>query len=155
MAKQCAAGADLASPPEPQMHVMRFPYGTCDAKSLAMLADNGFLAIQWDLVTGDPDPHITAKGIINNILTHAHPGAIVVMHANGRGKNTAAALSVAIPKLKAEGYSFVTVSELIAAGKPIIAANCYLNRPGDAVRHVARLHKRPSDDLWSKLGLGH
>lgn len=156
MAKQCAANVELASPPPERMRVMRFPFGTCDAKSLEALADNGFLAIQWDVVTGDPDPHITAKGIANNILSHAHPGAIIVMHANGRGKNTAAALATAIPKLKAEGYSFVTVSELIAAGKPVIAANCYLNRPGDSLRHVAKLQpRRQSDDIWSKLGIGH
>ena len=37
-------------------------------------------------------------------------------HANGRGHNTSAALSIALPKLKEEGYSFVTVSELIDAG---------------------------------------
>ncbi len=131
--------------------MMRFPYGRCNAKSLAAVAAAGQLAIQWDVVTGDPDPHITAKGIANTILTHAHPGAIVVAHANGRGRNTAAALALALPKLREQGYDFVTVSELLAAGKPVIAATCYLNRPGDATR-VARAKRRPkSNDIWSLL----
>jgi len=131
--------------------VMRFPYGRCNAKALAAVAKAGELAIQWDVVTGDPDPHISANAIANTILTHAHPGAIIVAHANGRGRNTAAALAIALPKLKKEGYRFVTVSELIAAGKPAIADKCYLNRPGE-VQRVAHAKPRDiSDDIWSIL----
>jgi peptidoglycan-N-acetylglucosamine deacetylase len=157
LARQCAAGVEetLESAPPEHITVMRFPYGRCNAKSLAAVADAGQLAIQWDVVNGDPDPHISAKTIANTILTHAHPGAIIVAHANGRGRNTAAALAIALPKLKEEGYGFVTVSELIAAGKPVIAAKCYLNRPGDEPRRVARLNPRRSDDIWTFLGLGH
>ena len=95
--------------------------------------------MQWDLVTGDPDPRVSAKTIANTILTRAHPGAIVVAHANGRGRNTAAALAIALPKLKEQGYSFVTVSELLKAGKPVIAARCYQNSPRDMTR-IARTH---------------
>ena len=128
-AKQCAVGAADAPAALPaRMAVMRFPYGRCDAKSLAAVADAGLLAIQWDLVTGDPDPHEGAKAIASRILTRAHPGAIVVAHANGRGWHTAEALALAIPKLKEQGYRFVTVSELIAAGKPVIASICYENK---------------------------
>ena len=87
------------------------------------MADQGLYAIQWDLVTGDPDPHRSAKAIAETILGKVHPGAIIVAHANGRGWHTADALAIAIPKLKEEGYGFVTVSELLAAGKPVIAAN--------------------------------
>ena len=70
------------------------------------------------MVTGDPDPLVSAKTMANTILTRAHPGAIIVAHANGRSRNTAAALALVLPKLKEDGYSFVTVSELLAAGKP-------------------------------------
>jgi peptidoglycan/xylan/chitin deacetylase (PgdA/CDA1 family) len=132
------------------MSVMRFPYGRCDAKSLTAVADAGLLAIQWDLVTGDPDPHQSAKAIVNTILTRVHPGAIIVAHANGRGWHTADALAIAIPKLKEEGYSFVTVSELLKAGKPVIAANCYLTRPGDMPR-LARSTHHQIHDIWTVL----
>jgi len=37
---------------------------------------------------GDPDPRRSAKAIAQTILTKAHPGAIIVAHANGRGRNT-------------------------------------------------------------------
>jgi len=153
LAKQCAVGFAQASGVPERMSVMRFPYGRCSAKSLAAVADAGLVAIQWDIVTGDPDPHRSAKAIANTILAQAHPGAIIVAHANGRGWHTADALALAIPKLKEQGYSFVTVSELLAAGKPVIAATCYLNRPGDTPRHVAKLQpKGAPHDLFSIIG---
>lgn len=141
LTKQCAATIAPNSSIPDHMSLMRFPYGRCDAKSLAAVADVGLLAIQWDLLTGDPDPHRSAKAIVDTILTKVHPGAIIVAHANGRGWHTAEALALAIPRLKDEGYSFVTVSELLKAGKPVITASCYLNRPGDNTR-IAHAAKR-------------
>jgi peptidoglycan/xylan/chitin deacetylase (PgdA/CDA1 family) len=141
LAKQCAAAVLPASPIPERMSLMRFPYGRCNAKSLAAVADAGLLAIQWDLITGDPDPHRSARAIADTILAKVHPGAIIVAHANGRGWHTAEALALAIPKLREEGYSFVTVSELLKAGKPVIVSNCYLNRPGDNAR-IAHAAKR-------------
>jgi peptidoglycan/xylan/chitin deacetylase (PgdA/CDA1 family) len=144
----CPNGFTL--PPE-RMKLFRFPYGRCNAQTLTEAADAGFLSIQWDVVTGDPDPNRSAKAIAATILTKAHPGAIMVAHANGRGRHTAEALETVIPKLKAEGYSFVTVSELIAAGKPVIAEACYQNRKGDNA-HLARNSRRGnSHEFWSIL----
>ncbi|MEX0746165.1 MAG: polysaccharide deacetylase family protein [Phycisphaeraceae bacterium] len=151
LARQCASDAAPAlSPPPERMTLMRFPYGRCNANSLAAAAEAGQLAIQWDVVSGDPDPRTSAKTIANTILTRAHPGAIVVAHANGRGRNTAAALALALPKLKEQGYSFVTVSELLAAGKPVITAKCYLNNPRDMTR-IARKSRKRSHDSWTFL----
>jgi peptidoglycan/xylan/chitin deacetylase (PgdA/CDA1 family) len=130
-ARQCSI--DGAAPkPQERLTLLRFPYGRCNQKALDEAAAAGELAIQWDVVSGDPDPRTSAKAIAGRILAQAHPGAIVVAHANGRGRNTAAALAIALPKLKEQGYGFVTVSELIAAGKPVIATSCYMDRPGDS-----------------------
>ena len=149
--RQCLVGA---SPPEPpaRLTLLRFPYGRCNDKALAAAADAGLLSVQWDLVTGDPDPRVSAKTIANTILMRVHPGAIVVAHANGRGHNTAAALAIALPKLKEQGYSFVTVSELIAAGKPVIATRCYQNNPGDMTRIARSSVRYGSHDLFSIFG---
>ena len=154
LAKQCAADIApvAASPVSERMSVMRFPYGRCTPKSLAAVNDAGLIAIQWDLVTGDPDPHQSAKAILNVILNQVHPGAIIVAHANGRGWHTADALALAIPKLKEEGYSFVTVSELLAAGKPIVATKCYLNRPGDTPRLAKLQTKGAPHDIFTLFG---
>ena len=83
-ARQCLVVDTAPSPPE-RLTVFRFPYGRCNAKALAAVDDAGLLAIQWDVVTGDPDPRVSAKTIARTILARAHPGAIVVGHANGRG----------------------------------------------------------------------
>ena len=150
-ARQCAVPApDEKLVPE-RMTLLRFPYGTCDAEALAAAADQGLYAIQWDLVTGDPDPHRSAKAIAETILGKVHPGAIIVAHANGRGWHTADALAIAIPKLKEEGYGFATVSELLAAGKPVIAATCYLNQPSAGPR-LAHTPRRKSHDVFTLFG---
>jgi peptidoglycan/xylan/chitin deacetylase (PgdA/CDA1 family) len=137
VARQCLVGEE-APKPEERLTLLRFPYGRCNQKALTAAAEAGQVAVQWDVVSGDPDPRTSAKSIANRILSQAHPGAIVVAHANGRGRNTAAALALVLPKLKEQGYSFVTVSELIAAGKPVIASNCYLFTPGDA-KYMSRI----------------
>ena len=132
------------------MNLIRFPFGTCNAKALAAVADAGLLAIQWDVVTGDPDPHRSATAIANTILARVHPGAIVVAHANGRGRNTAAALAIALPKLKGRGYNFVTVSELIKPASLSSPQAAYLDRPSSKAR-IARASKRRSH-AWSIFG---
>lgn len=140
-AKQCVAAAPggLSGVPE-QPTVFRFPYGTCNPVAMKAVNDAGMLAIQWDVATGDPDPHESAERIAAAMVNEAKPGSIIVNHANGRGWHTAEALRIAIPKLKAKGYSFVTVSELMRMGKPVIASECYDRKPGDVNRY---------DFLWA------
>jgi peptidoglycan/xylan/chitin deacetylase (PgdA/CDA1 family) len=146
--RQCLVGATAAQPPE-RLTLLRFPYGRCNDKALAAAANGGLVSIQWDLATGDPDPQVSAKTIANTILTKAHPGAIIVAHANGRGHNTAQALAMALPKLEEQGYSFVTVSELLQAGKPVISTRCYENNPGDMTRISRSTIQRGTHDLFT------
>src|SRR5262245_2396369 len=68
------------------------------------------------------------------VLTNVQPGSIVLFHANGRGWHTEGALPGIIATLKARGYEFATVSELLAAGEPVVSATCYDSRPGDTDR---------------------
>lgn len=112
----------------------RFPYGTCNARSLKQVNDAGLPAVQWDIVTGDPAKGQSAKAIARALL-RSKPGSIVVAHANGRGWNTGQAVKFAIPKMLAAGWEFVTVTELLQMGKPVIAKTCYENRPGDNQRY--------------------
>ena len=131
--RQCAAPA-LARIPS-RISLYRFPYGACNAGALGATASSGLLAVQWDVSTGDPDPNQSAAAIAAAVSRQARPGSIVLMHANGRGHNTAAALPLLIPKLRAQGYQMVTVSELLAAGRPEIASTCFDAKPGDTDRY--------------------
>lgn len=135
-AAQCLAGVpDGAVSIPTRLNLFRFPFGACNAPSLAAVNDAGLLAIQWDISTGDPDPHQTADGIVAQVMRKVQPGSIIVSHANGRGWHTEEALPRLIAKLREKGYSFVTVSELLSRGKPVIAASCYDNKPGDTDRY--------------------
>jgi len=48
--------------------------------------------------------------------------------------STAEALPIVVPLLRAKGYDFVTVSELLSAGRPVVEQRCYDARPGDTDR---------------------
>ncbi len=142
-AKQCFAQSPGAFDAVPQrMRLFRFPFGACNAAAVAAVNDAGLLAIQWDVSTGDPSPDASARAIARTMVARAKPGSIVIAHANGRGWHTAAALPLAIPKLKAMGFEFVTVSELLARGKPVIAGSCFDARPGDTNRYDGLLARR-------------
>jgi peptidoglycan/xylan/chitin deacetylase (PgdA/CDA1 family) len=114
-----------------RMGLFRFPYGSCSRESLTHVNDNGLLAIQWDVDSGDPDPLLGSGTMSRVVLSQVRPGSIVLMHANGRGFRTAEALRTIIPALRAQGYGFVTVSDLLAAGRPVISDSCYNRTPGD------------------------
>lgn len=135
-ATQCAAGQPAAMQSIPaQPGLYRFPFGACNAEALDAVANAGLLAIQWDISTGDPAPNQSARAIANEMIQHARPGSIIIAHANGRGFHTAAGLPMAIPALRAKGFEFVTVSELLAAGKPVVVDTCYDAQPGDTDKY--------------------
>lgn len=149
---RCVGGQGAAIPAAVTLH--RFPFGACSPEALATAADHGLMSIQWDVSTGDPTPSQSATAIAETMIRHTRPGSIIIAHANGRGHHTAAALPLAIPKLKAMGYVFVTVSELIAAGRPVIADTCYDNRPGDTDKYDFLFSKRPPPSAASAVTTG-
>jgi len=122
----------MADVPE-SMTTFRFPYGTCNKKSLDALYVRNIVPIQWDVVTGDPGGIAAPE----NIIKQTRPGSIVVMHANGRGKGTSKALPEIIRGLKSQGFTFVKLSELLSDSQatPEYAEDCYELRPGDNVRY--------------------
>jgi len=138
------AAAESSIPP--RITLFRFPYGACNPLSLQAVHDQGLRAIQWDVATGDPSPTVSAQAIAHAMLSRTRPGSIILNHANGRGWHTAEALPLAIPKLRKMGFEFVTVSELLDAGEPIVAETCYDNKPGDTDRYdVLAAHRRIPD----------
>jgi peptidoglycan-N-acetylglucosamine deacetylase len=74
-----------------------------------------YTVIMWSEVLGDaerPSPQV-AK-MVKNVLKNAKPGAIVLMHDGGGNRSrTVQALPQIIDGLKAQGYKFVTIPELL------------------------------------------
>jgi peptidoglycan/xylan/chitin deacetylase (PgdA/CDA1 family) len=133
--KANAAGlADLMAKVAPQPAGLRFPFGTCSPESLQTTNAHGLSAIQWDVVSGDPA--ITVQP--SQIVRETRAGSIVIFHANGRGRGTAAALPRIVDDLRAKGFEFVTVSELLAAGTVEAVDECYELRRGDNVGYDAQ-----------------
>ncbi len=134
--RECARAVAGAMDSIPQLPLtFRFPYGACSDEALEILAERGMPAIQWNVVTGDPAPRHTAQETARTVLAETVPGSIVIMHANGRGHGTAEALPLLVPRLRERGYRFVTVTQLLGSGKPVIARECYELRPGDNLRY--------------------
>ena len=96
-----------------QTRLFRLPFGTYNEEALDVIADYGMFTIQWDVVSGDPDPDITAERMIPWVVGQVQPGSIIIMHANGRGWHTAEALPTIIEALQEQGYTFTTVSDLL------------------------------------------
>ncbi len=137
---QCPTPDPIAAPATRSKY-LRFPFGACDPRSLAAVAEAGMAAIQWDVSTGDPSPFVSAEAIVATTLAAVRPGSIVLAHANGRGFSTGAALPRVLDGLTKRGYRFVTVSELLAAGRPVIGETCYDARPGDTDKYDAHGRK--------------
>jgi len=120
-----------------RLSLFRFPFGACDDHSLGAVGEMGLKAIQWDVSSGDPWSGQTPERMTKGVLDGVKPGSIVLFHANGRGWHTSAAIRAIIPALRAKGYRFVTVSELLDSGKPVYSRTCYDSRPGDTDRYDA------------------
>jgi peptidoglycan/xylan/chitin deacetylase (PgdA/CDA1 family) len=97
-----------------EARVFRPPYGEFDERVLRIASRLGLQPIDYDLASGDPDTHATAKRLIAYVTFRARNGSIIVMHINGRGWHTAEALPEIIRRLRARGFTFVTVGEMLA-----------------------------------------
>ena len=95
-------------------HMFRSPYGAFTVKDWQRAGDLISTNVLWDIDTLDWK-RPGADAIADAVLGHAHNGAIALMHTGGGDRSqTLAALPVIIDGLKARGYEFVTVGELMA-----------------------------------------
>jgi peptidoglycan/xylan/chitin deacetylase (PgdA/CDA1 family) len=94
--------------------LFRAPYGEVDARVAAVAKSLGLTVIQYDLPSGDPDPNLSPQSIVRYVVSQARGGSIIVMHINTRGWHTAETLPEIIEGLRKRGFTFVTVSRLLA-----------------------------------------
>jgi len=96
-----------------QAALYRPPYGEHDERISRIAADAGLITVQFDLASGDPDPGLSKERLVRSVTAGARSGSIVVMHMNGRGWKTAEALPDIIGELRSQGFSLVTVGEML------------------------------------------
>ncbi|MGL5060769.1 MAG: polysaccharide deacetylase family protein [Microcoleus sp.] len=71
--------------------------------------------IMWDVDSQDYEPKLTADEIADRVINNVRSGSIVVMHDGGGDRSkTVAATDKIVKALQSKGYSFKTVSELVA-----------------------------------------
>lgn len=93
--------------------LFRPPGGGVNSSVVATAGSLGMRTINWDV---DPrDWSLPGTGAIySNIVSHAQNGSIILMHDGGGPRSeTLAALPQVIDNLRARGFGFATVSELL------------------------------------------
>jgi peptidoglycan/xylan/chitin deacetylase (PgdA/CDA1 family) len=91
----------------------RPPGGAISPELVSLARSLGFLTVMWDI---DPrDWALPGVGAIySNVVDHAHNGAIVIQHFGGGPRyQTLAALPHEVDTLRARGYQFVTIDQLL------------------------------------------
>ncbi len=115
--------------------LFRPPYGSTNSIVAAVAGEKGFT----DVVLWDVDPRDWAggsgKSIEDAVVSHAHNGAVVVMHLSA--PHTAEALPGIIARLRAKGYELVSISEMIKGDRTFIDTS-ESTETGKAVVRVAK-----------------
>lgn len=149
----------------------RPPYGETDDRVNNLAGSIGLTPILWSVDTNDWQ----GKGVdaIVNELMKAQNGSIVLCHDGVEASNqTLKAVDIAIPKLQQQGFSLVTISELLAdggqteqSGNPItiphgsippiaqpVPGQKYAVQPGDFLSKIAeKAYGDGSEQSWRKI----
>jgi peptidoglycan/xylan/chitin deacetylase (PgdA/CDA1 family) len=90
--------------------LFRPPGGGWSDKVVAIASSLGVRLVLWSVDPRDWAPGATAKGITRNVITHARPGSIVIMHDGGGDRSaTIRALPKIIHGIRHRGLRLVTV----------------------------------------------
>ena len=121
-------GGEAGIPPAPVL--FRFPYGRSSERALQLLAENGLVPIQWDVVAeiGGSNASLKRGRAVAEKVT---PGSILLFHANLVPTGSFQLLRYVVGELERRGYRFVTVGELLSMGEPEIVREGYFSKPGD------------------------
>lgn len=101
-----------------QAPYLRPPFGATNSSVKAAAAQLGYRIVMWDRTFGDSGRGATPTKLYANVVTSnggIQPGDVVLCHWGS--KPSYEALKKILPDLKAQGYEFVTISELIADSK--------------------------------------
>jgi len=105
--------------------IVRPPYGAIDDRVKAIGAKTGVCFVNWSVDTVDWRTR-NATAVYNEVMNGARNGAIILCHdLHG---STVDAMETVIPKLIADGYQLVTVSELLSYSNTYLVPGGLYNR---------------------------
>ena len=100
--------------------LLRFPYGSSNARVLADVHNLGYGGIRWTVDTlgweGASNGQSQAS-VVQRVVGALQPGEIVLMHVGGANDGTtldAAALPELIRQVQARGYRFVSIADYVS-----------------------------------------
>ena len=93
--------------------LMRFPMGRFSERCLQYNKEAGYTAVFWSFAYYDYDEEAqpSRDEAIEKIMARIHPGAVMLLHSTS--KTNALILEDVIESIRAEGYRFAPLSELI------------------------------------------
>ncbi len=111
-----------------EVNLFRPPYGDYDDLLIDTARSEGVYPIQWDVDSLDWKD-LSASDIAERVVSRTKSGSIILCHNNGL--HTAEALPIIIDRLRAKGFEFVPIGELIykdnytidSTGKQILKAS--------------------------------
>lgn len=94
--------------------LFRFPGGCYTPADVKLVNQADDTVVHWDVV-GNDGFNTNANQIVHNVVDNVQNGSIIVLHMNGAptAPKTADALPEIIKQLKAKGFTFVKVNELL------------------------------------------
>lgn len=99
--------------------LFRFPYGDANDHAIAVVNAAGYLCVRWtvDTLGWKGEQAGGADDVVQRVVGKARPGQIVLMHVGSNPDDhttfDADALPTVITRLRALGYSFVTLDALL------------------------------------------
>lgn len=91
----------------------RPPYGKMKP-SQTQFINRHYQVVMWDVLSGDFDPNITNDQCYRNVITHAEPGSIIVLHDSIKAKEK---LQNVLPRILEHfsglGYKFENLDHLV------------------------------------------
>lgn len=96
----------------PKPTLFRPPGGAYNDTVTAEAARRGYTSILWSIDPGDwRRPSV--EQVVNGVMNKIEPGSIVLLHDGQYPLPTPEAIGIIIDRLRSQGYSIVTVSELL------------------------------------------
>jgi peptidoglycan/xylan/chitin deacetylase (PgdA/CDA1 family) len=103
--------ANICSIPSQSLKDLRPPYGAFTRKTLSHLSKWGYRVVMWNSIP----PHWMQPftWTTNQIMDQSCPGSVIVLHdGHGHGTKAAKIVDWIVPRLKEQGYNFVTTENM-------------------------------------------
>ncbi len=98
--------------------LFRAPYGAVNASVISQAEKQNLLSVLWDVDTNDWQ-RPSADQIVRTVVDTATSGSIILMHDGGGDRSsTVAAVPLIVRQLRAKGYEFSTVGDLVVSDPP-------------------------------------